>query len=452
VAFLAASFWFLLRRGPSVGPPAESTLTFKVETYSPGRVLQYADGQTPLRALRWLPPLPGSIQPVQILTQSNRQRLVLFLDGKVMASLAVPRPSGVREGFFNFAELRDAIIIPDDVAVLFYRSADPSTGEMPLIIAMDLASQAIRWVHRAPGERLALGGDSNNGSVFLFGTTSPVLRIPLALQKGERMNDTPFRASLKPMEMPEEIKAPVDLLPTGPWGFLLAHAGGLSSYSESKGWKHWPTPPGASLAFNDAQPRLAQSKGYWWQPFPGRILQIKADGSPVSAFDAVALAPAAPWSMDGALLKLRGADPNGNLWFSLAMPSTPSSVATPEQLPTEAKEDNPESSDTPKAWKPENQGSRASTSTPEDWNTYCSQGLERIYRWSPERRTLQGRALPEAWAALAPPPGLNRPDGLQGFRPESGMLLVESGPTAWFLPLEALPLGPPVQTGKGQPM
>lgn len=449
-AIFAAGLWFLVRRGPSGGPPPETATAFKVEAFGPGTLVQYADGQTPLRALRWLAPLPGGIQAVQVLTQSDRQRLVLFQDGDMIASLAVPRPSGVRDGFFNFAELRDALVVTGDVAILLYRSADASSGEMPLIVAVDLGTQTPRWVHRAQGERIILGGDSRDGSVFLFGTGTPVLRLPLALQKGERMGDTPYRAGMKPMDMPEEIKDTADLLPTGSRSFLLAHSGGLSSFAEGKGWRHWPMPSNAKLTFADSGPALAQAKGYWWQPFPGSVIQIKADGAPVASFEAASLAPAEPWSRDGALLKLRGADPAGNLWFSLAMPSTPSSVATPEAKPAEPKDGSAPAEAGDNGWKSEGSPADAPPAAEEDWITYCSQGLDRVYRWNPARRTLQGRALPEAWGALALPPGVNRPAGLQAFRPGSGKLLVESGPTAWLLPLEALPLGPAEQTRKDQ--
>lgn len=444
-ALVAGGLWFLARRGPAGAPPAETTVAFKAEAFGLGTLMQYADGQTPLRALRWLPPLSGGIQAVQVLTQGDRQGVVLFQHGAMLANFVVPRPSGVREGFFNFAELRDVIVLPGDVAVLLYRSADATSAEMPLIIAMDFATQAPRWVHRAIGERIALGGDSKNGSVFLFGPTT-ILRLPLALQKGERINDTPFRPGLKAMALPEEIQAASDLLPTGSWSFLLAHAGGLSSFAERKGWQHWSTPSAGALSFPDARPTLAQGKGYWWQPFPGRIIQIKADGTPMASFDAATLAPAEPWARDGALLKLCGADPSGNLWFSLAIPASPSSVATPEPPPSNGEASDSESKG--KAWNPEG----ALTAAQDDWNVYCSKGLERVYRWNPEHRAILGRALAEAWGALALPPNLNRPSGLQNFHPESGHILVESGPVAWFLPLEALPLGPASSTRKGQVM
>lgn len=437
LALLAGSLWFLLRRGPSGAPPSETSETFLVRAADAGTLMQYAEGQTPLRSIRWLPPLADGHLAVQVLTQSDRQRIVLFSAERQVASLLVTRPAGVREGFFNFAELRDAIVLPGDVAVLLYRSADPTSGELPLIMAFDLGSQTLRWVHRAAGERLALAGDSKNGAVFLFGPGNPVLRLPLALQKGEALGTSPFRPSLKPLEMPEEIRpGAVDLLPTGPWAFLLAHAGGLSSYSEGKGWRHWPTPPAAALTFPEARPALARGKALWWQPFPGKLIKVKADGSALDSAEAGALAPPEPWGRDLALLTLRGADPAGNLWFTLAKPAAPSPIATPTAAHTDREGDDSESKKLEEKPQDGDPAVAPSSSVQEDWATYCAQGLERIYRWNPERRIFQMRALPELWSGLTLPPGINRPSGIRDLRPESGNLLFDSGPTAWRLPLE----------------
>jgi len=369
LALLSVGFWLLIRRGPAGSAPQESGVTFKIESFESGFLLHYADGQTPLRALRWLPPMEGGIQPVQVLTQSDRQRLALFPLGKPVSSVLVPRPPGVREGFFNFAELGDILLAPGDLAILLYRSADPTSGELPLILALDLNTQTLRWAHRAPGEHLALGGDAKEGAVFLYGASSPILRLPLALQKGEQLGNTPFRASVKAMDMPEEIKGLADLLPTSAWSFLAAHTGGLSSYGASKGWKHWPPTTGGPLTFSDARPTLAAAKGYWWQPSPGRILQVKADGTPVHLYDASALAPGEPRSRDGALLKLCGADPTGGLWFTLATPMASSPLATPEgQNPEQADSQEPQG-DREKVWRAEAApGGEASPADPEDWN------------------------------------------------------------------------------------
>lgn len=448
IAILATGLWLLVRRSPVEIPETETPAAFRIEPFGPGLVIHYADGQTPLRAMRWLAPVQGGIQPVQVVTQSDRQRLLLFQNATMVSNLLVPRPVGVREGFFNFAELQDVVVVPGDVAVLLYRSADASTGELPLIIAMDLSTQAMRWVHRAPGEHLALGRDSQEAAVFLYGSDSPVLCLPLALRKQEQLGSTLFRAAAKPIALPEEIKGVCDLLPTSPRTFLLAHMGGLSSYSESKGWKHWQPLSVAALTFPDAKPAIVGSgKTYWWQPFPGVVTQVKADGTPTATYDAVALAPPEPWAKDGALVRLRGVDPAGHLWFTLAMPSEPSPVATPAQT-AEAFPERPESKT--HSGIAEMPVAEPSTGASGSWTTYAAEGLDRLYRWNPERRILTRITQTDFWAALAPPPGVNRTPSFPAFDPASGQLLLESGPTAWLVPLEALPLKPTGPTGKAQ--
>lgn len=448
---LGTGLWLLVRRSPVEIPLTETPAAFRIEPFGPGLVIHYADGQTPLRAMRWLAPVQGGIQPVQVVTQSDRQRLLLFQNATMVSNLLVPRPVGVREGFFNFAELHAAVVVPGDVAVLLYRSADASTGELPLVVAMDLSTQAMRWVHRAPGEHLALGGDSQEAAVFLYGSDSPVLRLPLALRKQEQLGSTPFRAAAKPIALPNEIKGVCDLLPTDAWSFLVAHTGGLSSYSENKGWKHWQPLSVATLTFVDAKPAVVGSgKTYWWQPFPGVVTQVKTDGTPIATYDAAALAPHEPWAKDAALLSLRGVDPAGNLWFTLAIPSEASSVATPAET-AEASPGRAESRDHSEAAPtPETPVAEPPPIANGSWTTYAAEGLDRLYRWNPERRILTGITQADFWAALALPPGVNRTTGFPAFDPASGHLLLESGPTAWLVPLEALPFKPTGSAGKAQ--
>ncbi len=437
--------WILVRRNPMGVPQTTASAAFKIEPHGPGLLIHYTEGQTPLRALRWLPPTQEGLLPVQVLSQNDRQRILLFRRENLIADLLVPRPAGVREGFFNFAELRDAIVVPGDVAVLLYRSADVTTGELPLIIAVDLSTQTIRWVHRASGERLALGGDTQEAAAFLFGPGSPVLRLPLALRKGEQAGASPFRAGLTPIEMPAEIKELCDLLPTGPWSFLAAHPGGLSSYSGVSGWKHWQPQVAPSLPFSDFKPSVVGSRrAYWWQPFPGVVTQVKADGTPLATHDSGALAPPEPWNKDGMLLSLRGSDPAGNLWFTLAMPSMPSPVATPGEPPSQPQEDPGSTNEPGSATKPETSPTQIPS---ENWTSYAAESRERLYRWSPERGAPIGITLTNIWATLPLPQAVNRPASFPVFHPESGHLLVESGLSAWLVPLEALPMNPDRQAG-----
>ena len=428
--------WLLVRRGSVVNAPEDTPSTFRTEPFGIGTLYRHSGEQAPLRALRWLAPQPDGIQALQVVTQSDRQRLVLFRDGNQVADLLVPRPSGIREGFFNFAELSEAIILPD-LAILFYRSANPSGGELPLVVAQELATGELRWVHRAAGDHIVPTSDAKDEAVYLYGSTSPVLRLPLALQKAERPGSTPFRGALKPMEMPEEIQTISGFLPTSAGSFLLAHAAGISAFSPNKGWRHWPMPSQGSLTFTDSRSTLAASKGYWWQPFPGKLIQVQADGTPLGT-EVSLPAPAEPWSRDRALLRLMGADPSGNLWFSLAAPSMSSPVATPEPQPSGEPPPAAVSGTDAASEEVLKSGTTPPLADSDEWTSYLARGLDRAYLWHPEQRILRQVDLSKFWTTLAFPPGLNRPATFPNLRPATGAALVESGSTAWRIPLEAL--------------
>jgi len=428
--------WLLLRRGHATAPPEDTPAIFQAEAFGNGTVFRYSDEQTPLRALKWLPPQPDNVQALQVVTQNDRQRVVLFKGRKQIGDYLISRPMGVREGFFNFAELAEAIVLPD-IAVLLYRSANPSAGELPLLIAQDLKEGNLRWVHRAPGEHIVLAPDPKDAAIFLYGPTSAVIRLPLALQQSERIGATPFRSNIKAMEMPEEIKSVSDFLPTGPRSFLVAHSGGLSSFAGIGEWKHTPMPTQKPFAFADDRSVLAASKGIWWQPFPGTIFRVKPDGSPADA-EASIPEPDDPWAKDRRLLRLKGVDPLGNFWFSLATPVASSPIATPE-TPQKNESEATETPETPVPTLGEAKldANPISAETPE-WSAYLSQGLERTYLWHPERRTLKRINLTSIWTTLTTPPGMNRPAAFPNFQPASGTVLMESGSAAWSIPLESL--------------
>ena len=78
---------------------------------------------------------------------------------------------------------------------------------------------------------MTLGGAGKDAAVFLWGRTTPLQRMPLALQKGEKEGVAPVRPGLKPYELPAEVGEISDLLPTGAWTFLVAHARGLSAFN-----------------------------------------------------------------------------------------------------------------------------------------------------------------------------------------------------------------------------
>ncbi|MCE1228500.1 MAG: hypothetical protein LWX11_03260 [Firmicutes bacterium] len=408
-------FWRLVRRGPVVAPPEETGAAFQVETYGGGFVYRYADGQTPLRALRWLPPSPSGHQVIQVVSQSDRQRVVIFKgETKIMDAL-VTRPSVIREGFFNFAELKEALLFPDAV-VLLYAASNRISGqgmdEPSLVMALELDSGSLRWFHRAPGLHLAASPGPKEQAVFLYGPSQPIQRLPLERRPGEALGSAPARSTARTIEVPEEVRSLSILLPTGAFSFLAAHGAGLSSYSPTAGWKHWPLPEKDELTFSDAKPMLVSAKGYWWQPFPGKLLKVKNDGEPGEGN--LLPEPPEPWVQDRPLLQLKGVDASGRWWFAPTMPQRPSPVATPEAPKSEAE----------------------SAANGPDWNAYLAQGLDRLYRWTPDRRGMQLFQPTQVWTALPLPNGLNRSAAFPDFVPENGAILVESGAKAWRVDLD----------------
>lgn len=413
---LLLGLWCTIRRRPGALPAVEDTQSaFRVESAERGSRIRYDDPQTPLRSLRWLAPLRNGYLVAQVVTQTDRQRIVLFKDGTLQAIYLIPKPDGVREGFFRLAELRDACV-EGDVAVLLYAS---SSDEPRLVVALDLGTKDLRWIHRALGEHLALG----DGVVYLFGPQGPPVRLPLALVSGEHTSPAGLRSAARTIPLPMEIQGIADLEPTGAWTFLLVHQGGLSAYRGTKGWLHRPTPEGRPAWFQGFQPTLGRDgRNYWWQPFPGPILQVLADGTPKTAWPN--LPTAAPFARDADLLHFLGVDGNGQLWFDLAVPSP-----SPAPTPSASTEVPPEPGVVPEI---------------QDWSAYVNQGLGRLYRWDPRKQELQRFS----WSTLTMPPGFPRPmDGL-ALAPEAGLLRLANGSSAWLLPLSALPLEAPSPTGR----
>lgn len=426
IGLLLLGLMYALRRRPGELPVGEEgQQAFRVESSGRGTSIRYDDPRTPLRSLRWLPPLQQGVLVVQVATQNDRQQVSLFKDAAFQESYLVPKPQGVRDGFFRLAELRQALVVDGDAAVLLYLV--PGSEEPPLVIALDLQTKMIRWTHRAKGERLALAGDA----VYLFGAKTPPVRLPLALSDGEKTSAAGARSSAKVVELPPEIPEVADLRPTGSWSFLVVHKGGLSAYLGSKGWLHHPVPEGDPGLFKDIGPALgSDGKRFWWQPSPGHVIQVLADGTPKSTWSPSALPTAPPFARDASLLHLLGADADGKLWFDLAIPTQPLQPAAPPE---------PE----PKPEEPA--GTPASPATePVDWPAYVSQGLDRLYCWDPQKRLLQRFG----WSRLEIPQGMPRPGNGTRFLPEAGALLLENGASAWLLPSSALTVGESTNTLK----
>ena len=179
-------------------------------------------------------------------------------------------------------------------------------------------------------------------------------------------------------------------------------------------------------------------KKFWWQPFPGLVVQVLADGTPKATWTPAELTAAEPFAKDASLLHLLGADTEGRLWFDLAVPAQTSAVAAPTAPGPPA--------ETP--WKPETPAAGETTIQPavvlEDWPTYLGQGLDRLYCWDSQKKVLQRFK----WAALTVPKDFQKPVNGVRIAPDSGALLLENGQSGWLLPLPALVLGEPSNTGQ----
>lgn len=428
---LGAGAAWMMRRPAHAGPPEdEGAQSIAVRAEGPGFLLEMQDGGLPLRNLRWIGPVAGGAVVAQVATQSDRQQVAVVKDGKSLGLFPVPRPAGIGEGLFNHAELGEAVYVEGDALVLLYRPLAGGEGEAVMVLALDLASRSLRWCHRAPGDRLALGGSGKDAAVFLWGRAAPVQRLPLALQKGEKEGVSPSRPGLKPYEKPDEVGELSDLLPTGAWTFLTAHTKGLSAYNgTAKGWNHLAAPPPNPLGFPEPKGALAQAgKRYWWQPEPGAVIPVAADGTPVAEAEPPVLTVPEP-ALDAPMLKLFGGDAEGRLWFTL---SAPALRALPAPKPAQEGEPAPPPPEAPVFTAAELLA----------WETHLRGDLGRIYVYDPAKKAMLRLAWAEAWRDLKAPEGFPRPAKAEGLRPAAGGALFVADRGAWWLPLSALPVQP----------
>jgi len=429
IALLGGGLAWTLRRQPSAAPLDDPGQGFTVETRGAGRLVSFQDPQTPLRALRWLPPLAGGVLAAQELGQNDRQRVALFRDGQSPATLLVLKPLGVSEGFWRFATLRDALQAPGGTLLLLYLAGDPASPEPPLLVALDPASQQVRWSFRGAGDRLALTGAGE--AIYLYGGKAPIQRLTLA-PAGPAAPGGPHPAPTS-IDLPPGIQAVEGFLPTGSSSFLVSHPDGLSAYQPAGGWTHFPAPEERGVPCQDWRSTLAQAgKTIWWQAVPGRMLRVRPDGRPLTPWSE-ALPPEDACARDAQLLRLLGPDPAGALWFALAVPAP---APVPPPVPAAEGAPGPDAAAAPAPGPGEG-----------DWAGYAAaQGLDRIYRWDPTGRKLERVSLIKAWAALNPPLALPPPAPAQALAPAAGALLAEGNRSAWWLPLAALPLTPVATT------
>ncbi len=403
LALLGGGLWWSLRRQPSAAPLDDPGSTFTVQASGPGQLITFQAAQIPLRSLHWLVTLPGGILAAQVLSQSDRQRVVLFRDGMRQDTLLVLKPVGVGDGFWRFAALREAALVADGTLLLLYQPGDPGSTELPLALALDVASQQVRWFIRGDFTRMAVTPGSE--AVYLFGGKGPIQRVAL--------NQPSLHPAPTTIDLPPELQQVEALLPTGAASFLASHRNGLSCYRNAA-WTHFPAPEEPGVNCPDFHSGLARAgKDIWWQALPGQMVKVHPDGTPGLAWRGE-LPEADAFAKDARLLRLLGADPSGALWFALASPAPTATQQPPA---------NPPDADVPPA---------------EDWGAYAAAGLDRLYRWNPARKALERIALPSLWPTLNPPPGMAPPALGQGLVPAAGALLAEGARCAWWLPLGAL--------------
>ncbi len=437
---------WLVRRPAHAGPPEdEGAQSVSVKPQGAGFLLEMQDGGLPLRSLRWIGPVTGGAVVAQVATQSDRQQVAVVKDGHSLGLFPVPRPGGVGEGTFNHAELTDAAFVEGDALVLLYRTLGGSEGDPVLVLALDLATRSLRWCHRAPGTRMTLGGGGKDAAVFLWGRTTPLQRMPLALQKGEKEGVAPVRPGLKPYELPAEVGEISDLRPTGAWTFLVAHARGLSAFNGTvKGWNHLPAPPPSRLGFPAPKGALALAgKRYWWQPEPGAVIPVQADGTPIAEAEPPVLSVADP-ALDAPMLKLFGGDAEGRLWFTLAAPALRVLPAPKPAAEAEA----------PAAPAPVQEAPEFTAAELLAWETHLRGDLGRIYVYDPGKKAMLRLAWADAWPGMNAPEGFRRPAKEEGLRPGAAGALFLGDAGAWWVPLSSLPLRavePPAEAPKAAP-
>ena len=444
VAMLAAGgLWLSLRRQPSGSPLEEAASAFRVDTSGPGRLITYQDTQVPLRALRWIGPLPGGWLAAQVLTQSDRQQVAFFCNGQPAGQVLVTKPLGISEGYWRFAVLEAVLPLADGGAVLLYAPEKMAADDKAVAVAVDLATANVRWSHRGGFSRMALATGADPG-IYFFGGKAPIQRLSLAAaSQGNAGREGPNGAA-KSLELPAEIPEVEDLLPTGGYSFLVSHRNGLSAYRGGKGWTHYPAPEDKGVACLDWRSSLVMAhKKIWWQALPGRLAQVQPDGTTLAEWAPEGWAPDDPQARDGKLLRLLGSDAGGALWFAVAapapaMPAAPAGQASGDSTMA-AGAAAPLFARPAPVVAPESAVPAEVTPPVEDWPGYAAKGLDRVYRWDAGKKRLERFVWSQDWKAINPPPDLATPGAGQALLPGSGALLVEGTRSAWWLPLEALP-------------
>lgn len=429
VLALAGLGW-LVRR-PAGGPPEGAAGSpFAVQAVATGWVIQHQDEQFPLRAFRWIPARGEGVLVAQLLTQNDEQQVHVFREGRIQGSWRVYRPDGLEEGFFRFAQLKDACVLQDGSLLLLYNAGEGPSAAPAWLVDLDLQNGSQRWQLRVEGSHLAPGADSRDPAVYVWGAAKTVLRVAPPATPGKPVHPTAI-------ELPAEVEAPADLAALAGAGFLLAHGKGLSVFVAGKGWTHHPLPARAAFpAWPGATARLAQGPAAsWWQPFPGALHELAADGTPVREVP-LGLGGGDGPAKDARMLQLLGCDRAGSLWFGLAVPGL-EVPAAPAAAPKEPAEPAAE----PAAAEPPPPAAGPAPEEIEDWRQHLGRGLGRLYRRPSAGGSLHRYAWADLWKTWPEAGGLPVPQGSAGLRPESGFLVFGAERRVWWLGLPALGAG-----------
>jgi len=433
---MALGLWLLARRPDQRQREEGSAPLFKVQPTSAGFLIEYAEEQVPLRAITWVQGRQPSVLFAQVLTQNDRQQVTIFHDAKPLATVTVPRPPGTTEGFFRFAELKDAVLLEGGRALLLYAQGDGRKDEESLLIFLELESQGMPWAHRSRAERISYEPSLDPDGAYVFGAVAPLLRIRFP---GPGKGGNP---KVESIDLPAGIEGLTSLIPTGPGTFLATHAQGLSASLGPKEWISHPLPERTGVGFKDALPSLASGGGsFWWQPFPGRLFQVGKDGEakaevhPAEALNSSAL------DLDAGLLGMLGADPTGDLWFGLVPPLLQNTApATPPEPAKISIQEGGPSAETPSP-PPVETASAPSAEERARWDAHVKGGLSRVYRWSPGKLALRLYPWASCWNTLGRPGDFPVPEGNGRLRPESGGFLVGGERRVVWVPIRALGSG-----------
>ena len=412
----AAGIYALARRHRVDAPvqgPSEAAL-FKAAPAGAGFLFSLnGDATQPLRSLRYVLVQGSNEALAQALTQTGDQLIGRFQDGSFAGTLRLPAPENAPSAFFRFARLQDAARMADGSLLLLYTDGAGGSAA-PWLVAVDGATGQSRWALKASGGHLAM--EPGGASCLLWDGTS----MARATWKGA--------PDLTPLPLPDGVSVVDALLPLK-GSVLLVHPGGLARYAGGA-WSTTPLPDPGPLSF-PGMAGAVTATGYW-QPRPGQLARIEADGS-VSAVDLSKWTMPKGHEQDAALLRLAGADAKGRLWFTLASPDLTVASEPPAA---------PEPSAALQAMAALN-GSAAPPPPeppkldPAAWITYLKGGLDRVYIWDPATAAPRLLDWKARWPSCGAPADFPMPLP-RHLHPESGALMQELGTRAWWMPLDKL--------------